>query len=256
MLIALYADTETARPVNCTCHARVTSILHSPVLTMALPSPRFLQGDIVAASPSFSHMLPQYFKDPKAYDPERFASPREEDKQKPFTYLGFGGGRHGCLGQNFAYLQVSRLARCSGLMLLLMSCTVRRCLHALLAGLACWPDACTCNMVPVGCPSAVKSHSSDAPPHRELLQVAHSDPVARGRTCDAAMPALLPQQQHAQRLLPTCPFLPLQIKTIWSVLLRDFDFEMVTAVPEPDYHSMVIGPLPGRVRYTRKKLVA
>jgi hypothetical protein len=29
---------------------------------------------------------------------------------------------------------------------------------------------------------------------------------------------------------------------------------MVTEVPQPDYHSMVIGPLPGRVKYTRKKL--
>lgn len=60
----------------------------------------------MAASPSFSHMLPNYFKDPQAYQPDRFAAPREEDKAKPFTYLGFGGGRHGCLGQNFAYLQV------------------------------------------------------------------------------------------------------------------------------------------------------
>ena len=40
------------------------------------------------------------------YDPERFAAPREEDKVKPFSFIGFGGGRHGCLGSNFAYLQV------------------------------------------------------------------------------------------------------------------------------------------------------
>lgn len=42
----------------------------------------------------------------RRYDPERFAAPREEDKAKPFSFIGFGGGRHGCLGSNFAYLQV------------------------------------------------------------------------------------------------------------------------------------------------------
>lgn len=36
----------------------------------------------------------------------RYEAPREEDKVKPFSYVGFGGGRHGCMGTNFAYLQV------------------------------------------------------------------------------------------------------------------------------------------------------
>jgi cytochrome P450 len=58
------------------------------------------------ASPNFSHMLPHVFKEPTKYDPDRFAPPREEDKGKPFSYIGFGGGRHGCIGSNFALLQV------------------------------------------------------------------------------------------------------------------------------------------------------
>lgn len=37
------------------------------------------------------------------------AAPREEEKALPFSYIGFGGGRHGCMGQNFAYLQVRPL---------------------------------------------------------------------------------------------------------------------------------------------------
>jgi len=48
----------------------------------------------------------------------------------------------------------------------------------------------------------------------------------------------------------------LQIKTIWSVLLRDFEFELLDPFPEPDYESMVVGPKPCRVKYTRRKLVA
>jgi sterol 14-demethylase len=65
-----------------------------------------LQGDIVAASPNFSHMLPTVFDRPESYEPDRFAPPRDEDKRKPFSFIGFGGGRHACIGQNFAYLQV------------------------------------------------------------------------------------------------------------------------------------------------------
>lgn len=102
---------------------------------------------MVAASPSFSHMLPSVFKDPASYQPDRFAPPREEDKAKAFSFIGFGGGRHACIGSNFAYLQ---------------------------------------------------------------------------------------------------------IKSIWSVLLRNFEFEMLDPVPEADYDSMVIGPKPCRVRYTRR----
>ncbi|KAL4429571.1 hypothetical protein ABPG77_008620 [Micractinium sp. CCAP 211/92] len=108
------------------------------------------KNHIVACSPTFSHRLPHVFREPEQYQPDRFAPPREEDKPLPFSYLGFGGGRHGCMGQNFAYLQ---------------------------------------------------------------------------------------------------------IKTIWSVLLRNFDFEMIDPVPEADYTSMVIMPKPCRVRYIRKKLV-
>ena len=94
--------------------------------------------------------MPTVFKEPNKYDPERWAPPREEDKAKQFAFIGFGGGRHACIGQNFAYLQ---------------------------------------------------------------------------------------------------------IKAIWSCLLRNFEFELVDPLPDADYNSMVIGPKPCRVRYTRRKLV-
>ncbi|KAG1666372.1 hypothetical protein FOA52_007910 [Chlamydomonas sp. UWO 241] len=106
------------------------------------------KGDVVAASPNFNHTLEHVFTDAHKYDPARFAPPREEDKRTPLGFIGFGGGRHGCIGSNFAYLQ---------------------------------------------------------------------------------------------------------IKTIWSVLMRNFEFELLDPVPEPDYNSMVIGPKACRVRYTRRK---
>lgn len=109
------------------------------------------KGHIVAASPTFAHRLPHIFKEPDEYQPDRYLPPREEDKPVKLSYVGFGGGRHACMGQNFAYLQ---------------------------------------------------------------------------------------------------------IKTLWSVMLRNFEFELLDPVPEPDYTSMVIGPKACRVRYRRKKLVA
>lgn len=59
----------------------------------------------MAASPAFAHRLPGVFKEPDSYQPDRFQKGRQEDKM-PYAFIGFGGGRHGCLGQNFAYLQI------------------------------------------------------------------------------------------------------------------------------------------------------
>lgn len=64
------------------------------------------KGHIVATSPKYAMTLDSVFKEPEKYDPERFLSPREEDKVMPFSYIGFGGGRHGCMGETFAYLQI------------------------------------------------------------------------------------------------------------------------------------------------------
>lgn len=64
------------------------------------------KGDICATSPSFSMRLEHVFEEPGKYDPDRFAPGREEDKKANFSFVGFGGGRHGCMGEVFAFLQV------------------------------------------------------------------------------------------------------------------------------------------------------
>ena len=45
------------------------------------------------------------------------------------------------------------------------------------------------------------------------------------------------------------------ILPLCSVLMRNFEFELLDPLPEPDYNAMVIGPKPCRVRYIRRKLV-
>jgi sterol 14-demethylase len=50
-------------------------------------------------------------------------------------------------------------------------------------------------------------------------------------------------------------FAYMQIKTIWAILLRNFEFELVGKLPEPDYEGMVVGPKhPCTIRYKRRKL--
>merc|ERR1719238_1604564 len=49
----------------------------------------------------------------------------------------------------------------------------------------------------------------------------------------------------------------LQVSTIWSILLRDFEMEMVTPLPKPAYNDMVVGPdAPIMMRYKRKTPLA
>lgn len=132
-----------------------------------------LQNHIVACSPTFSHRLPHVFKQPEQYQPDRFAPPREEDKPIPFSYLGFGGGRHGCM-----------VRRAPG-------CGRPRNPSLVEPRLSQERGA-------INCPSPTPP---TATPH--------------------ARPAFGLQGQN---------FAYLQIKTIWSVLLRNFDFEMIDPV--------------------------
>jgi sterol 14-demethylase len=63
------------------------------------------RGSLVAMSIALSHLDPSCFADPLRFDPDRFAAPREEDVKQPWGYVPFGGGRHRCLGSNFALMQ-------------------------------------------------------------------------------------------------------------------------------------------------------
>lgn len=67
------------------------------------------KGDMVLISPSVGMRIPEVFKDPDAFDPDRFGPGREEDKSSPYAYMGFGGGMHSCMGQNFAFVQVKTI---------------------------------------------------------------------------------------------------------------------------------------------------
>jgi cytochrome P450 len=52
-----------------------------------------------------AHHAPRYWQDPERFDPERFTKANEK-LQTPFTYLPFGAGPRGCIGGNYAMLQI------------------------------------------------------------------------------------------------------------------------------------------------------
>lgn len=48
------------------------------------------------------------FKNPDSFEPDRYSAPREEGKGT-LAFCAFGGGTHGCLGEQFGYLQVKTI---------------------------------------------------------------------------------------------------------------------------------------------------
>lgn len=51
------------------------------------------------------HHDPEYWSNPKIFDPERWSEERKEFKKHPYQYIPFGAGAHKCLGFRFAEMQ-------------------------------------------------------------------------------------------------------------------------------------------------------
>ena len=63
------------------------------------------QGSTVIVFVYGAHHAAAQWPDPETFDPERFL--KEKDKLRtPFTYLPFGAGPRGCIGGNYAMLQI------------------------------------------------------------------------------------------------------------------------------------------------------
>ncbi|WVZ90720.1 hypothetical protein U9M48_036999 [Paspalum notatum var. saurae] len=67
-------------------------------------------GHHLASPALFNHRLPCIYSDPDVYDPDRFGPQRQEDKVAGgggrFAFTAFGGGRHSCVGEAYAYMQI------------------------------------------------------------------------------------------------------------------------------------------------------
>ncbi len=99
------------------CAVRECERLHPPLILLIRKVLQPLRhaghtvpaGALAVVSPAVSHRLPHVFADPERFDPERFAPPRSEDKQHHYALIGFGGGKHRCMGKNFAMLQLKAI---------------------------------------------------------------------------------------------------------------------------------------------------
>ena len=66
------------------------------------------KGDIVVTSPAAASRMESVFSNPNAFEPERFTE-RKEDQKHFNSFLGFGAGRHACMGQQFGMIQIVTL---------------------------------------------------------------------------------------------------------------------------------------------------
>ena len=63
------------------------------------------RGSMVIVYVYGAHHAPRYWRNPESFNTERFT--KENDKVRtPFTYLPFGAGPRGCIGGNYAMLQI------------------------------------------------------------------------------------------------------------------------------------------------------
>jgi sterol 14-demethylase len=102
-------------PVTEGC-VKETLRLHPPLFMLMRVATReweydgyvFPKGTHLLVSPTVTHRIPELFREPDRFDPDRFGPGREEDKQ-PFALQSFGGGSHKCLGNAFALLQIKTI---------------------------------------------------------------------------------------------------------------------------------------------------
>jgi cytochrome P450 len=63
------------------------------------------RGSMVIVYVYGAHHAARYWQNPESFDTERFTKAAEK-LRAPFTYLPFGGGPRGCIGGNYAMLQI------------------------------------------------------------------------------------------------------------------------------------------------------
>jgi sterol 14-demethylase len=66
-------------------------------------------GTMVGATPRVSSRIAEDFPDPDAFDPGRYLDPRQDDLAHRWTWIPFGAGKHRCVGNAFAMMQMKAI---------------------------------------------------------------------------------------------------------------------------------------------------
>ncbi|MGN6723224.1 MAG: cytochrome P450 [Marmoricola sp.] len=67
------------------------------------------KGTVIAASPRVSNRIEDDFPKADEFDPGRYLDPRQEDLQNRWTWIPFGAGKHRCVGNAFAMMQMKAI---------------------------------------------------------------------------------------------------------------------------------------------------
>jgi cytochrome P450 len=87
----------------------LSSIPRTAVRDCEFDGYRIPAGTLVSVFPIHTHHMEEWWSDPFAFDPDRFAPGREEHKRHSHLYAPFGGGVHVCLGRRFAEMQIAAI---------------------------------------------------------------------------------------------------------------------------------------------------
>jgi sterol 14-demethylase len=66
-------------------------------------------GTMVGASPRVSNRIAEDFPEPDSFDPGRYLGERQEDLLNKWTWIPFGAGKHRCVGNAFAMMQMKAI---------------------------------------------------------------------------------------------------------------------------------------------------
>ncbi len=91
--------------------------LHPPLIILLrvaqeeleLAGHRIPAGTMVGASPRVSNRMAEHFPEPERFDPRRYLDGRQEDRLNQWTWIPFGAGRHRCVGNAFAMMQMKAI---------------------------------------------------------------------------------------------------------------------------------------------------
>lgn len=107
-------------------HSSITAILRKVTQPIPVPGTEYIVGTdkVLLSSPIITSMSEEYFYDAKTWKPHRWLSRPDDDaldtdivdygygKTKAGTkspYLPFGAGRHRCIGEKFAYVNLTAI---------------------------------------------------------------------------------------------------------------------------------------------------
>ena len=99
-------DTELAFKEALRLYQPLPTISRRALVEVEIHGIKIPAGTQVSVFPIQVHRSPEWWTEPKQFDPERFGPARAEHRRHAYAWVPFGGGAHMCLGLHFAEMQV------------------------------------------------------------------------------------------------------------------------------------------------------